>query len=300
MKASMSGQKITIYNKIISSWRILKGYQSGVFGDAIRDINFHNHLVEIAETYLICNLEDAKLLDLGCGQTATQVALFAADGVDIIGIDMEVATNQMTLKRFFKILKVNGLERAIKSFLRSFFFDKPYYKELNSLYSKNIQFDKLDIRLMNSANLTFTDNYFDFIFSTWVFEHIADVPAAIKEVNRVLKETGVAWIGIHLFPSLSGGHNLEWLNPEQTPSKRVKPWDHLLDNKFPANAFLNKLSLKHYQNIFNQYILVKDIKRTYEGEKILTPEIEQILSEKGYTKEDLITRTVFFLCNKKT
>ncbi|MEO0094108.1 MAG: methyltransferase domain-containing protein, partial [candidate division WOR-3 bacterium] len=94
---------------------------------------------------------------------------------------------------------------------------------------------------------------FDFVFSRAVFEHINDVPAAVKEVNRVLSLNGIAVISIHLFPSLSGGHHLEWARPDQSPSTKVPPWDHLRDNNYPVDVYLNKLTINQYREIFRLY-----------------------------------------------
>jgi len=299
MKSAMSSQKIPFIHRLFSSLNIFRAYQTGIFGNAASEINFHKELCEIIKTYVRVEVKEAKILDLGCGQTATQTALFKADGADVIGIDMEVPTYKMNLKTFIRVVRTNGIERAIKSLVRHLLFDKRYFSELSLQYGKPVPFEQLDIRIMNATNLSFPDNYFDFVYSAWVFEHIDNVPAAIKEVNRVLKPSGIAWIGVHLFPSLSGGHHIDWIYPDKSPSKKVPPWDHLLDNKYPVNTYLNKLRLEQYRKIFREHIDIFDEKLTYEGEKFLTPEIEQILRHKGYTREDLLTRSVIFLCRKK-
>jgi len=299
MKASMAGQKIPLIHRLLSSLNILRAYMTGTFGNAQSAINFHNQLSEIIRTHIRADVAEAKILDLGCGQRATQTILFKAAGADVIGIDMEVPTYNMNLKTFIRVIRTNGLERAIKSLLRYLIFDKKFFSELFMKYGKATPFDQLDIRIGNAVRLSFPDNYFDFVYSVWVFEHIDDVPGVIKEVNRVLKQSGIAWIGVHLFPSLSGGHHLDWIHPDTSPSNKVPPWDHLLDNKYPVNTYLNRLRLNQYREIFHEHIDVFDENRTYEGEKLLTPELKKTLQLKGYTSEDLLTRTVVFLCRKK-
>ena len=56
------------------------------------------------------------------------------------------------------------------------------------------------IRLINSENyrIPFDDNFFDFIFSDQVFEHVKDYSLAISEIERVLKPSGFS---LHIFPS---------------------------------------------------------------------------------------------------
>jgi ubiquinone/menaquinone biosynthesis C-methylase UbiE len=295
----MSGQKIPLIHRLLSSLKIFYAHRARAFGSIESVIDFHKQLSEIIKTHVKVEVKEAKILDVGCGQTATQTALFKADGADIIGIDMEVPTYKMNLKSFIQVIQTNGIERAIKSLLRHFLFDRRFFLDLSLKYEKNIPLDQLDIRLMSAVNLLFRDNYFDFIYSAWAFEHIDNIPGAIREINRVLKPTGIAWIGVHLFPSLSGGHHLDWIWPDKSPSSKVPAWDHLLDNKYPVNTYLNRFRLKQYREIFHEYMDVVDEKLTYEGDKFLTGEREKILQDKGYTREDLLTRNAIFLCRKK-
>lgn len=203
----------------------------------------------------------------------------------------------MTCKTFWQMARVSGVERVLKSTLRHWLFDGPFFRRLAELYGKPLPLDRADVRVMNAARLEFPDNYFDFIYSSLVFEHIDDVPAAAREVNRVLKPQGRAWINVHLFPSLTGGHQPEW-----TDSRRARtcipPWDHLLENKYPAGIYLNKLRWADYQQIFNHYLEVLEKTPRLESTLPLTPELEETLGVKGYTREDLLTSKVAFLCRK--
>jgi SAM-dependent methyltransferase len=152
---------------------------------------------------------------------------------------------------------------------------------------------------MDAAQLAFPDDAFDFIFSSLVFEHIGDVPTAVAEVNRVLSPGGVAWINIHLFPSLSGGHHKDWTDPRRWPSTQVPPWDHLRENRHPADNSLNKLRLRDYRRIFGASLEVQEESLVQEGEHILTPGLEAELAQRGYPKDDLLVREVAFRCRKR-
>lgn len=303
MKAVMSGQKIPLYHRLLSSINIFRAYRNGIFGNAESAITSHKQILELLEKHTDSEfkINKVKVLDLGCGQTATQTVLFKADGASIIGVDLELPSFKMSLNHFIRIIKNNGTERAIKSFLRHIFFDKRFFSEIFLKYGKTVKLDNLDIRIMNAANLDFLDNNFDFVYSFWVFEHINkdDVQAAILEINRVLKPTGIAFIGVHLFPSLSGGHHLDWISPDKLPSKKIPPWDHLFESKHPVNTYLNRLRLAEYREIFHKHINVFEEILGYEGERLLSHEIESKLQQKGYTREDLSTRTILFLCRKK-
>ena len=223
--------------------------------------------------------------------------LFYSEGARITGIDLDLVDPDFSLKGMLDIWITNGFERFIKTFIRHLLFDRKYYNIIEQKYGKPLIKKNLDVRKMSAYKLDFSDNYFDFIFSNAVFEHIDNVDGACSEISRVLKPDGCAYIGIHLYPSLSGGHNLEWAYPEEEPSASVPPWDHLRENMYPAHVFLNKLKKDDYISIFNRFFDIHDATFTFEGESLLT---EDILKEiTGYSKEDLITRNMKILITKK-
>ena len=299
MKSSMSSQKISLYFRLLSSFNIFKAFKKGHLGGVDTALRDHLILLNAFKKYSDSDIETSRILDVGNGQNASQVVLFQADGAEVTGIDMEIPTYKMNLKLLLKVAKINGFERAIKSLIRHLLFDKKYYKDLKEQYQKHFDLNTLDCRLMNAAKMEFADNTFDFAYSTWVFEHVDNVSESLKEVNRVLKPGGLAWIGIHLFPSLSGGHNIEWIDPENNPSDKVPVWDHLRENRFPINTYLNKLTLDQYREIFRNNIKIIEEKLTFEGEKYLTEDLKNNLTAEDYNKDDLLTRTVVFICRKK-
>ena len=260
---------------------------------------FHRKLTELIRTHVGPDPTRSNILEIGCGQRASQTILFAAEGARAIGIDREFPTYHLGLRRFCRIIKVNGLERALKSLLRHVLFDRQFFKHLARQAGKNLPSDRVNVGLMDAAQLAFPDDAFDFIFSSLVFEHIADVPAAVAEVNRVLRPEGTAWINIHLFPSLSGGHHKDWTDPRKWPSPKVPPWDHLRENRYPADPSLNRLRLEDYRRIFAESLEVLEETRLVEGEHLLTPELEAELTRKGYSQDDLLIREVAFRCRKR-
>jgi ubiquinone/menaquinone biosynthesis C-methylase UbiE len=170
---------------------------------------------------------------------------------------------------------------------------------VKQLYPKSVTFDNLDLHIESATALSFPDTTFDFIYSSWVFEHINDVTMAVGEVNRILKKRGIARIVVHLFPSISGGHNLEWQFPDISRPRKAPPWDHLLENKFPANVFLNKLKLQNYRQIFKDKMKIIEEKIVTNGLSHLAQELEARLLKKGFSREDLISERATFICTKK-
>ncbi len=296
---TMSGQKISVRSKIKSAFDIYQAHKSKIFSDAKSAVSYHKDLVKYLQVYTGLEPRNARILDVGCGQTATQTLLFHADGAKVTGIDIEVPTYKMSPSLFFKVIKLNGIERALKSLSRHILFDKNFFIELSREYGKEVSFEKVDIRIMDAKSLAFDPSCFDLIFSTTVFEHIDDVPAAVKEIDRVLKPSGAAVIFVHLFPSISGGHCLEWIFPDKFSSSEVPPWDHLRDNKYPANAYMNRLTISRYREIFRSNVEIIKEETVRDGERFLSKELELELNKNGFSKEDLLTRSVTFFIRKK-
>lgn len=295
----MGGHGMSLVQRGLSALSLWRDYRDSNLENADSQILFHRKLTGLISTHVNQDFTRVKILEIGCGQRASQTILFAAEGAHVIGIDREVPTYQMSLKRFCRIIKINGLERGLKSLFRHFSFDHRFFKQLSRQTGKNLPPEKVNVCLMNAAQLSFPDDAFDFIFSSLVFEHIDDVPAAVAEVNRILRPEGTAWLNIHLFPSLSGGHHKDWTDPRKWPSPKVPPWDHLRENRYPADPSLNKLRLRDYRRIFAESLEVLEESLVKEGEHILTPQLETELAQRGYTKDDLLVREVAFRCRKR-
>lgn len=299
MKASMAGQKIDLSSRIASAYHIFRSYREGTLGDPIKDIRHHRALLEIIHTHFGPSTRNVKILDLGCGQVPKQVALFNADGYRAVGIDMEVPTPSFNVSALMRALRNNGVERALKSAARNLLFDKKYHTELSRNYGMKVPFHDLDIRIMNATEMSFDDGSFDFVFSESVFEHIDDIDKATMELNRILDEYGLARISIHLFPSISGGHHLEWIHPDTKTSGTVPPWDHLREAKYKVNTYLNRHRMADYRKVFGKNLRIIAEELRPEGTAFLTPEITESLAKKGFTRDDLLTRNIVFTCRKK-
>jgi SAM-dependent methyltransferase len=243
-----------------------------------------------------------RILDVGCGQRAPATLLFQLAGNQVTGIDPEVVTTGPGLGAFLSIARANGLERALKTSVRQVLFDPAYDRRLSELAGKRVSRRGLDIRRLSAIQLPFPDFTFDAVISNAVFEHLPDVRGAVDEVTRVLKRGGVCHIGIHLFPSLSGGHHMGWAFPDESIPSGIPPWDHLRENRYPAHVFLNKLKESDYRTQFEAEFrrleLLDWITTWTEGEQLLTPEIAAELAGK-YTREDLLKREVVVLGRRR-
>jgi len=242
------------------------------------------------QTYTTKELHDARVLEIGCGQRFGTTLLFHSIGVRIVGVDYEVVPTPLSWSGVKALAKTSGVGRAAKSALRSLLFDRQYYTTLERELGRPLQFRGVDVRRMDARALAFDNASFDYVFSNAVFEHIDDVEAATREVARVLVPGGIARIGVHLFPSLSGGHHPDWAYPDDRASTHVAPWDHLRDRRHLAPVYLNELRENSFLSIFRQHFTILEVSAAYEGKEILSHSIINELSD--YSEEELIKRSI--------
>lgn len=291
--------------KFLSFIEQLRFYKEFFFRDMERLAK--NHYNIFLDTYrrlqkYIDLSKKRTILDVGCGRQYPQTLLFHSRGHKVIGIDIFYISFDKPPLKYYKSLRKNGLIVATGDLIDDILLkNRRFYKTLRSLCGFSRCSNPPDIRQMNAEEMTFQDELFDIVISNCVFEHIRNVPKAVFEIHRVLKPSGICYITIHLFTSLSGGHHFYWQEPQKVkPPYKIPPWDHLREKKFPLPpVYLNKLREKDYISLFEQKFQILEIIREKEGEELLqsNPEIREELSE--YTEEELVTRTLTIIGRKR-
>lgn len=137
------------------------------------------------------------------------------------------------------------------------------------------------------GRLPFPDGFFDMAVSAAAFEHFLDVPAVVRELQRVVRPGGLVWVLVHLFTSPSGGHNVTFTEiPLRSIPAGVEPWDHLRRRRLPFSVPLNEWRRDQYLAAFGEcFELVKHYPLIREGEHLLTPELSAELG--AYDREEL-------------
>jgi len=242
-------------------------------------------------------LRETDILEIGCGQRFGSTLLFHSLGAKITGIDYDVVNTTRSWSGFKALARTNGVGRATKSLVRQIFFDPQYYAILERELGQPLQFRSVDVRRMDARALAFENSSFDYIFSNAVFEHIDDVEAATREVARVLIPGGIARIGVHLYPSLSGGHHPEWAYPDEQASARVPPWDHLRERHDVGHVYLNELREADFLEVFRKHLKIMEVTSAYEGRQHLTRSIIRELVR--YSEEDLLKRSITVILRKE-
>jgi SAM-dependent methyltransferase len=213
----------------------------------------------------IGKIPSLRVLDLANGHLRPQYTLLKAAGHCVCGIDM-----------------VNRPDRGWVHIA---------YRIARWLYVRNLGYVESNngdtLICGNVAQLPFPENSFDLVTSIAAFEHFYEVSRVVAEVQRVTRPGGLVWVLIHLFTSLSGGHNVSLT---EIPLRNIPPgidaWDHLRKRRLSFHVPLNEWRQAQYLEVFARHFeIIKHYCAMREGEEFLTPEIEAELS--GYSRDEL-------------
>ena len=143
---------------------------------------------------------------------------------------------------------------------------------------------------------------FDFIYSEDVFEQIPRelLNVIVGRMAGALRPNGLALIRPMVFTGICGGHHLEWFphTLDQRIGRRTQPWEHLRQNRFPANTYLNRLSRKDYVDIFEKHfwVLENETCLPNRGRQFMTKQIRAKLHQYG---GELFSNSVRFVLKPK-
>ncbi len=218
-----------------------------------------------------------RVLDLANGRLHPQYAILQSSGHCVFGIDLANKDERTAPDAAYRIARWL------------------YWRRLHPTSRSNS-----DNRLIcgDVGKLPFTADSFDLVTSIAAFEHFLDVPATVAELARVLRPGGIAWVGIHLFTSPSGGHNIGYTEiPLKHLPAGVEPWDHLRKRRLAFTVPLNEWRRQQYLDEFGHYFeILKHYATSPEGHAFLTPEIRAELA--NYTLEELTSRGYIIVARK--
>jgi SAM-dependent methyltransferase len=235
-------------------------------------------------------LAGRQVLDVGCGKSYWLSLCIAADGAHAIGVDTEQVENQRNLAKYRHLLQANGIERTLRTAVWDGLFARGYYRELEQAVGQHLPHEAVEIHVYDGVHLPLPDASIDLVVSHEVFEHIADVPAVLSELARVLRPDGRIYIYIHSFTSLSGGHHIAWKHPDTKPSRVVAPWDHLRARKHvDIPSWLNGLREHEYRAMFEKVFEIDEWRVVAEeGRALLTDDIRQELAQ--FSERELLSK----------
>jgi len=119
--------------------------------------SYYSHVAD----EIVSNLTEGIVLDLGTGPGYLPIEIAKrSPAIKIVGIDLTLKLIQMAQK--------NALEAGLK--------------------------DRLNFQVGNAASLLFDDASFDMVISTGMLHSLRDPVKVLREIYRVLKKGGEAWI----------------------------------------------------------------------------------------------------------
>ena len=110
--------------------------------------------LEFAGKKLSINKQQMKVLDFGCGRGRT-VLILRENGYEAYGVDI----NQARMELGYELIE-ERLKCDVKNLLRP---------------------------IREDGTISFPDDFFHFVFSEQVFEHVKDLDKVASEINRVSK-----------------------------------------------------------------------------------------------------------------
>jgi len=258
--------------------------------------------------YLPVDINQAKVLVLGCGYHYPDVALWSTVAAQAVGVDLHEVFWRNGLLMLYDSLRRSGQSR-LRSLMESVYKRRgyaSYYRKLSKISEFDLDFRHQDLVAYDGERLPFSDASFDVVCSNAVLEHVSDLPKVSRELNRVTKERGINYHLWHNYCALSGGHVRDHL-------AKSRPWGHLLGDEEVgrylelSGTFLNKMQPEEITKVLSESFAPLAVMQVdaehrkkgadpgfrYEGEDLLTPEVESRLLP--YSREVILTRAYLFI-----
>jgi SAM-dependent methyltransferase len=240
-----------------------------------------------------------RILDVGPGEFLIQSRYFALKN-DVTAIDLDVIAETLTPRKCVEMFRHNGAHRTAKTAMRKALgIDRLYERVLREKLGVS-QLPKVEILRGDVCEMEFPGDSFDMVYSRSVLHHIAEPKEALSEMARVLKPRGVAFVDLHLYSSVNGS-----LDPRVTfgGGNTDLYWAHLRQDKTAVEgAFLNKLRLSDWNQLFAEYWPGSQLKTTEVTDPGVRSYAAKLLTESaitGYSEQELLITTVTAVWQKQ-
>jgi SAM-dependent methyltransferase len=233
------------------------------------------------------SLRGLRVLEVGTGDRAPLALQFAADGASVTALDIRpVRLGRRRPEMWWELLRREGSREAGRTAFIDLIHTFRYWRRLSELVGTRLPYDAVRIVEGDAARLPFADDSFDVVVSSAVWEHLPDVPAATREVARVLTPDGIAVIQVALYPSLRGGHHADWHDLGERP-RTILPWGHLRTPPQTPPVYLNSWREEQYRATLSEAFRVREWQEgPLEGAEYLAPEARAALP--AWTERDLL------------
>lgn len=235
-------------------------------------------------------VENLKVLDIGPGQQLRHMRCFSQKN-DVVGIDLDVIPQGLAVVDYLRMLRHSPLTRTVKTLARKALGSDARFEAALARALGVTSFPPLPVLRMSATRMTFPDATFGLVCSYSVLEHIDDPAAALREVRRVLKPGGVAYLSVHIYTSHSGAHDPNIM----AAGKPMAPfWPHLRPEyaaTVSPSTYLNRISLADWRLMFQE--IMPGVQFINERQDSEIGDGLKELRERGelaqYTDEELMT-----------
>ena len=251
-------------------------------------------------------LVGSRALEIGYGQRPFQLFWLAALDCDVKGIDLDVPVLTGAIPEILETLRRNGLERALKTAVRTHFFDRREWRAFDRALMREAGCTPLRDRsrlqvgdAADALNWRHVGGGLDLIYSEDVFEHIpkGDLSQILALIAENLDPNGISVISPMIFTGISGGHLPEWYPHmvERDLVRQSAPWEHLRGDRFRAGTYLNRLSRSAWRELFATRFDIMEEKPLMPelGRRYLTQEVKTELWP--YDDDELFSNKVRFV-----
>ncbi|HTW43620.1 MAG TPA: class I SAM-dependent methyltransferase [Solirubrobacteraceae bacterium] len=258
-------------------------------------------VTQLLEEALGAPLSGRRILDVGAGQGLFHMAFFSREN-DVTGIDLEVIAQGMDLRSYAHMWRANGPRRTIKTVGRKVLrIDRHYRREVERQLGLR-RFPRADVLQMDATAMSFADESFEVVHSRSVLHHLPDPAQGVRELARVLRPGGVAYISLHPYTSHTGS-----LDPRVMRGEGGLPlWPHLrpsTEGMVLQNAFLNKLRLTEWRTLFAELMPGAHVHGLCSQDEARLRDAAARLQSEGeltaYTLDELLTGNLVVVWRKE-
>jgi SAM-dependent methyltransferase len=251
-------------------------------------------------------IDSQRVLEIGFGARPFRLVWLFNRGIDVTGVDLDMPLTKWTPQNVLRIARKSGWARASKSALRYFLSDIKEWRFLAELFTKEhgadfrVPADRLVVADATTEGFWDRAGKFGLIYSEDVFEHIpkANLKNLVERMSVALKSNGLAIIRPNVFTGITGGHHLEWYShrlSELDAIRSTEPWEHLRQNRHPANTYLNGMTRREYVELFALHFEILENRAMHPdlGREYMTDAIRAELS--AYGDDELFSNSTLFV-----
>jgi SAM-dependent methyltransferase len=240
-------------------------------------------------------VRDLEILVVGHGPHLIEARYFGVRN-RVTGIDLDVVPIGFDPAAYVSMLRRNGVGRTVKTVGRKLLgIDRSLASEWRR--ALHVERFREPRRLVGDiCEGPPSEASFDLAVSWSVFQHIPDPERALAAILRALRPGAAVFIGIHLYTSNTGHHDIRAFTGG---AASLPPWGHLraaTRHLVTPSAYLNQWRLSQWRQLFaSAFDEVHEFREPYDQEAALArldPAVRAELA--GYSDDELTTVDVFF------